>query len=245
MQRLLPVWITGSNERPVTDVPRLVLVILVIAFAIQITWHATKPLLNPQAKPLPEPVLSAQLQLYGLGDPVAIAKMTMLWLQAFDNQPGISIPFRELDYHKVTGWLENILTLDSKGQYPLLAASRVYTQVPDEARQRLMLEFVHEKFFEDPDRRWPSLTHAVYVAKHVLNDLPLALRYAEALAENVTIEKAPFWVTQMNIYVLEDMDEIESAKILIGGLIDSGAIKDEHELKFLMQRLEQLEARDN
>jgi hypothetical protein len=242
MKLFLPAWITDSNERPVADVPRPVLVILVIAFVMQITWHASKPLLNPHAKPLPEPVLSAQLQLYGLGDPVAIAKMTMLWLQAFDNQPGISIPFRELDYSKVTGWLENILTLDSKGQYPLLAASRVYSQVPDEGRQRLMLEFVYEKFFEDPNRRWPSLVHAVYVAKHVLNDLPLALRYAEALAERVNIDSAPFWVTQMHIYVLEDMDEIESAKILIGGLIESGAIKDEHELQFLMQRLERLEA---
>jgi len=229
----------------VADVPRLILVFLVIAFAIQITWHAAKPLLDPEARPLPEPLSAGQLQLYSLGDPLVVAKMIMLWLQAFDNQPGISIPFRELDYHKVTGWLDNILTLDSKGQYPLLAASRVYTQVPDEARQRLMLEFVYEKFFEDPDRRWPSLTHAVYVAKHVLNDLPLALRYAEALAENVNVDNAPFWVTQMNIYVLEDMDEIESAKVLIGGLIGSGAIKDEHELRFLMQRLERLEAGEN
>ena len=227
------------------DVPRLILVFLVIAFAIQITWHAAKPLLDPEARPLPEPLSAGQLQLYSLGDPLVVAKMIMLWLQAFDNQPGISIPFRELDYHKVTGWLDNILTLDSKGQYPLLAASRVYTQVPDEARQRLMLEFVYEKFFEDPDRRWPSLTHAVYVAKHVLNDLPLALRYAEALAHHVTVENIPHWVKQMHIYVLEDMDEIESAKVLIGGLIDSGAIKDEHELRFLMQRLERLEAGEN
>lgn len=242
MQGLFPVGRTGGNERPVKDVPRPVWIILVLALVIQIAWHAARPLLEPVAKPLPEPLATEHLRIYSLGDTVAVAKMLMLWLQAFDNQPGVSIPFSQLDYRKVTGWLQNILELDHKGQYPLLSASRVYTQVPDESRQRLMLEFVHEKFFEDPDQRWPSLAHAVYVAKHVLGDLPLALRYAKALAENVTVEKAPFWVTQMHIYVLEDMDEIESAKILIGGLIESGAIRDEHELRFLMQRLERLEA---
>jgi hypothetical protein len=239
--KILPVWITNNNERPVADVPRPILFILIIALTMQITWQAAKPLLDPVAKPLPTPLATEQLHILSLGDPVAFAKMLMLWLQAFDNQSGISIPFRELDYNKVTGWLDNILKLDSKGQYPLLAASRVYSQVPDEIRQRQMLEFVYEKFFNDPDRRWPSLAHAVYVAKHRLEDLPLALRYAEALAENVTIEKAPFWVTQMHIYALEDMDEIESAKILLGGLLESGAITDEHELWFLQERLKKLE----
>ena len=45
----------------------------------------------------------------------------------------------------------------------------------------------------------------------------------------------------MEIYVLEDMGEIESARILIGGLLESGAITDTHELMFLQQRLERLE----
>ncbi len=241
IMKLLPSLITNSKERPVADVPRPVLFILVIALVIQITWHTARPLLDPVAKPLPDPLATEQLRILSLGDPVALAKMLMLWLQAFDNQPGISIPFRELDYNNVTGWLNNILILDSKGQYPLLAASRVYSQVPDEGKQRHMLEFVYEKFFDDPDRRWPSLAHSVYVAKHRLEDLPLALRYAEALAENVTIDKAPFWVTQMHIYALEDMDEIESAKVLLGGLLESGAITDEHELWFLQERLKQLE----
>ena len=245
MQLLSTAWISSGNERSVADVPRIVVVLLVVALSAQIAWRTAMPLLGPAARPLPEPLSTEQLRLVSLGDPVAFAKLLMLWLQAFDNQPGISIPFRELDYSKVTGWLDNILELDRRGQYPLLAASRVYSQVPDEARQRQMLEFVYKKFFDDPNHRWPSLAHAVYVAKHRLNDLPLALRYAEALAEYVTIKDIPPWVKQMHIYVLEDMNEIESAKILIGGLIESGAIKDEHELQFLMQRLERLEAEKN
>jgi len=81
----------------------------------------------------------------------------------------------------------------------------------------------------------------VYVAKHRLQDLSLALKYASALASKVTLEDVPQWVKQMEIYVLEDMGEIESAKILIGGLLESGSIKDPNELRFLEIRLQRLE----
>jgi hypothetical protein len=85
------------------------------------------------------------------------------------------------------------------------------------------------------------MVHAVYVAKHRLEDYPLALEYAHEIARQVTLEDIPSWVKQMEIYVLEDMGEIESAKILIGGLLESGAITDAHELQFLKDRLNRLE----
>ncbi len=41
------------------------------------------------------------LRATSLDEPIALSKMLMLYLQAFDNQPGISIPFREMDYDRV------------------------------------------------------------------------------------------------------------------------------------------------
>ncbi|MBI4006134.1 MAG: hypothetical protein HY356_05655 [Gammaproteobacteria bacterium] len=234
-----------ERERPVSHVPKIIIAFLSLALVIQITWHAARPPVIAQAEMLPVSPPGEKLELISMGDPVALSKIIMLWLQAFDNQPGISIPFKQLDYVRVISWLEKVLFLDRKGQYPLLAASRLYTEVPDDMKKRQMLEFVFQQFFLDPNRRWPSLAHAVYVAKHRLRDLPLALRYAHALAQNVTLEDIPHWVKQMEIYVLEDMGEIESAKILIGGLLDSGAITDPHELGFLQDRLEKLEAEKN
>ena len=57
----------------------------------------------------------------------------------------------------------------------------------------------------------------------------------------MTVKNVPFWVKEMHIYVLEDMGELESAKVLIGGLLESGAIDDEHEINFLQERLQRLE----
>ncbi|MCC6713604.1 MAG: hypothetical protein IT496_00070, partial [Gammaproteobacteria bacterium] len=113
--------------------------------------------------------------------------------------------------------------------------------VSDPARQRLMLEFVREEFLKDPNRRWPWMAHAVFVARHRLHDLPLALRYADALAAHVTDPGVPPWVTQMNIFVRVDMGETEAAKVLLGGLLESGRITDPAEQRFLMRRLQELE----
>ena len=233
--------INKRNERPVKDVPFHVIIILIIAFLCQIYWSSSKPLSTINIKKLPEPPSQIESQLFGLGDSIAISKIFMLWLQAFDNQPGVSIPFKNLDYGRVINWLERILGLDPRAHYPLLAAGRIYGVVEDEGRKRLMLAFIYEQFSKDPNRRWPSMMHAIYIAKHRLEDYPLALKYAHAVAQEVSVDNIPSWVKQMEIYVLEDMGEIESAKILIGGLLESGAITDDHELQFLQGRLDRLE----
>jgi hypothetical protein len=44
----------------------------------------------------------------------------------------------------------------------------------------------------------------------------------------------------MRIFILEDMGEVESAKILLGGLLARGEVTDSREIHFLTQRLEQM-----
>ena len=128
-------------------------------------------------------------------------------------------------------------------QYPLFAAARVYAEHPDPARSRLMLEFIYEQFLLDPNRRWPWLAHAALLAKHRLKDLPLARRYAAAIDRHTTAADVPLWARQMEIFILEDMNELEAARIMLGGLLASGRITDPAELRFLKQRLQELESR--
>jgi hypothetical protein len=168
----------------------------------------------------------------------------MLWLQVFDNQPGISIPFMALNYARVTAWLERILSLDPRSQYPLLAAARLYGEVPDPQRQREMMDFVYRKFMEDPNNRWRWLAHAAVVAKHQLGDHALALKFARAIADNTRASGVPSWARQMHIFLLEDAGELAAARTLIGGLLASGKIRDPHEIRFLQERLEALERRE-
>ena len=81
------------------------------------------------------------------------------------------------------------------------------------------------------------------MAKHRLNDPALALEYARAISEHSP--GAPAWARQMHIFVLEDMGELEAARILLGGLLTSGTVTDEHERLLLLESLERIKAAEN
>jgi hypothetical protein len=231
------------RERPVSAVPVVVLVTLGGALVAQIALRAMAPAPPISADILSRPPSTAVLRLASFGEPIALAKILMLHLQAVDYRPGNPVPYRDLDYARVEAWLDRILELDPAGQYPLLAASRLYAEVPDPVKQRRMLEFVHREFLADPERRWPWLAHATILAKHRLHDLPLALRYAETLERHVRTEAVPPWARQMRAFILEDMNELEAARAVIGGYIESGRLADPAESRFLEQRLHDIEAK--
>ncbi len=230
-------------ERPVSHVPGTVLALLAAALIGQASLKGWQPVEIPEASDLPPPPGMSGLRLASLGDPIPLAKVLMLYLQAFDYRAGSVTPYRSLDYDVVERWLSRILSLDPAGQYPLLAASRLYAEVPDEVKVRKMLDFVYGQFLLDPQRRWPWLAHAAVIAKHRLNDLPLARRYAAAIQQHASGPGVPLWARQMEAFILEDMNELETARVMIGGFLASGSVTDPAEARFLEQRLNEIEAR--
>jgi hypothetical protein len=231
------------DERPLSHVSAPVLALLAAGLALQLGLHGVMPEPRAQAPDLMAPPANSLLRLASFGEPIALAKILMLQLQSFDYQSGSKIPYQELDYAVVEAWLARILELDPGGQYPLLAASRLYAEVPDEARQRSMLDFVYQQYLLDPNRRWPWLAHAVFLAKHRLKDMPLALKYAAALQEYTTAKNVPAWAITMEAFIREDLNELDTERFIIGGLIASGRITDPGELKFLDGRLHEIEER--
>jgi len=174
---------------------------------VQLIWHSFQEPIVAKAEDLPTPLSTRTYVLSSLGEPIAASKFLNLWLQAFDNQPGASISFHQLNYPRITKWLDTSLELDDRGHYPY----------------------------------WRWLAHVVITAKHELKDFDLALKYANALADEATGIDIPYWAKDMKIIVLEDMGQVEAAKILVGALIDSEEITDPYELNFLVQKIEVLE----
>lgn len=229
------------RERPVSHVPRRVKVLLVLALAGQLTLQSMRPAGSPEARALSEPPAASLLSVAALGEPVALARVLLLTLLAHDKQPGVTMLYRELDYERVESWLARTLELDPLGQAPLFAASRLYAEVAKGERQRRMLEFVHAEFLRDPARRWPWLAYSVVVAKHKLGDIALARRYAHALRSHTSGHDVPDWARQMEVFILADMDELESARVLLGAMLESGQVADANEARFLLARLDELE----
>lgn len=229
----------SRQERSVSSVPIQVIVCLLVFIGLQIIWHDYQNNLSVKYKPLSKPLSDNVVILSSLNDPISAAKLLMLYLQAHDNQPGLSVPFLKLDYTTVIQWLRQATRLDENIQYPLLAASRIYSEVNDETKQRQMLEFVSNEFLKLPSERWKWMAHAIFVAKHKIEDKELALKYAKQLRLNTTEKQAPNWARHMELYILEDMNNIQAAKILIGGLLESEELTDPNEIRFLENRLKE------
>jgi len=230
-------------ERPLAAVPGWLWALLGASLAAQIGLHASLSAPSVAAADLPAPPRAGALRAMSLGEPAAVSRLSMLYVQTFDSASGNRMPYQRLDYSRLAGWLRAILETDPRSGYPLFAAAHVYAEVEDPARARLMYEFVHQAFLEDPNRRWPWMAHIALLAKHRLKNLPLARRYAADIQRLTTTRDVPLWATQMEAFILEDMGELEAARVMLGGLLASGRLQDPAERKVLKERLEALEAR--
>jgi len=214
-------------------VPRWVVALLALALAAQVAWQAARSGTSNNRDELPPAPGAAALRLASFGEPEAAARLAMIFVQSHDS----------VDYARLLAWLESVLALDPGTQYPLFAAARIYAETADEQHARAALDFVYRHFLRDPARGWPWLAHAALLAKHRLKDLALARSYARALEQHTAHLPLPLWARQMEIFILEDMNELEAARIMIASWLESGRLDDPAELRFLKQRLEELEAR--
>lgn len=230
------------RERPVSFVPKAAILLLALGLVLQIGWHFfSMRQTQIKAEDLPPAPSLSSLNIVSVGEQIALAKVLMLYVQSFDSQAGLDIPFRNLNYERLQAWLSRVLELDPPAQYPLFAAGRIYAEGVSETKQRQMFNFIYQQFLIDPDRRWPSLAYATVMTKHRLKDLPLARFYAQAIRLKATGKDVPNWAKQMEIFILQDMNELQSAKVLIGGLLASGQITDPHEVRFLQEKLTEME----
>lgn len=233
----------ARDERPLAAVPGWIVALLAAAAAAQIALQSAPRDDASAAADLPPAPSAAGLRLASLGETAALARLGMVWLQAFDSRGGNTIAYQRLDYGRLADWLDALLATDPRSAYPLFAAARIYAENADPDKARRMAEFVYRRFLADPNRRWPELAQVALLAKHRLHDLPLAHRYAAALQRLTTDPSVPSWARQMEIFILEDMNELEAAKVMLGGLLATGRIRDPEERRFLQARLQELERR--
>jgi len=232
------------HERPLGDVSTWIWLALAASLALQLVLRSAQPPPGPLSGDLPPAPSAATLRVAAFGEPEALARLLMLYLQAYDYHGTNTLTYARLDYGRLVQWLQAILDLDPRSEYPLMAAARVYAETADPRRSRLALDFVEREFLRDPRHRWPWLAHGALLAKHRLHDLPLARRYAaEVEVHTRGIPGVPLWARQMEIFILEDMNELEAARIMLGGMLESGQVSDPGEALYLQLRLKELERR--
>ena len=229
-----------SSLRPMRAAGLAVWIAIILALAAQCTWlHHARRVQRAPAMLLPAPAGPA-LDAFVLGEHAAASYLISLSLQSAEDQAAPASGFAALDYGHLSEWLSAALELDPVGHYPLLLASHVFSQVPDPARQRTMIDLVRLQAGKDLSTRWPWLAHASIMARHRLLDPHLALPLATDLARAPSSIAMPGWARQMAVFLHEDLGEHDAAQALLGGMLLSGTVHDANEARFLAHRLAEL-----
>lgn len=229
------------KTRPLKSLKPWVQALLILAFILQVSFHHISSINDESSSNLKSAPSSTHLHILSMGEQSALARLSLLWLQSFDSQGGIKLRYSDLDYSKLTQWLDVITELNPTSDYPMLLASQIYTMVPDTTKKRTALEYVYKKFLQSPNQNWRWLSQCAVIAKHQLDDFELALKYAKAIREHAT--DAPTWAKQMEVLLLDNVGEYQTAEIILGGLISSRQYRDEKELIFLQDKLTEIKQR--
>lgn len=228
---------TARRERPWHAVPPFWRCTILVVMLLQLLVGMHRPRPSSEASTLPQAPGIAWIRLSTLDEPRAAAAVLMLYLQAFDHPSGLSLPFSRLDYGRLASWLDRLVELNPRADAPFLAATQVYSAVNDPARKRQMLRFVHRQTLHDPTRRWHWLALAIIQAQHRLGDVALARQWARDLRLATREGQVPAWARQLDLFTYQGENEQQQAKVLLGGMVAAGEIRDERELAFLIDRL--------
>ncbi|MCP4232781.1 MAG: hypothetical protein GY770_04215, partial [Aestuariibacter sp.] len=188
---------------------------------------------RPLSKPFSVPVYAG----LAMGSEKLLSYLLVLRLQLHDNQAGRHVRYDYINYTILLDWLGKIARLNPDSEYPMLLASRVYSQTRDKPRLRSLLGFIDETFTKKPQLHWRRQAEATVIAKHQLGDLQLALSMAQKLAEQPDSIKMPRWARDMHFLLLGDLNEFETGIIIIQALLKEGEITDRDEIRFLQEKL--------
>lgn len=226
------------GERPLVQLPRSLLLAFVILLAAQLIYHQhAERQLDASYRDLSSPLSGASYRAIAMGSEQLLGYLLAIRLQLHDNQAGQHFNYDLIDYGILIDWLDRITELSLGTEYPMLLASRVYSSTGDHSRLRLLLEFIAKRFEDDPQRHWRRLAEACLLARHKLGDLELALRLAERLAQQPPSVTMPQWARDFRFLLLAELNEFEAAIAIIEALLQTDAIDDPDEERFLREKL--------
>jgi hypothetical protein len=158
------------------------------------------------------PVLIAPAM--ALGDPQLFYRVAAFALQNMGDEGGRVTPLGDYDYGRLGDWLDLLDLLDPQARYAPTLAAYYFGQTPDPDDLRRIIAYLIRVGARDPAHNWRWLTHAAYLARHRLKDLPLALEVARHLA-GLPEGEVPLWVRQMPAFVMAEVGEREAARDLM------------------------------
>lgn len=176
--------------------------------------------------------------IMGLGDQEFAYRFGAITLQNLGDTGGQVTPLKDYDYEELGKWFALLDQLDPVSDHvPMLAAFYFgATLVPKDVR--VVYDYLARIGDNPAGQKWRWLVHAIFLARHRLDDLDLALNLAYKLAKMQPIDDTlPGWARQMPALVLTAKGDHQDAKKIIEDLLLSSQRFHPNEVNFMRDYL--------
>jgi len=157
----------------------------------------------------PVPSISAQEAL-AFGDRIFLHRLYALIVQNAGDTGGRIVPVRAYDFGRVVGWLEVLTRLDARSEFSSAMAAGYFGQSQNVQDVAPIARFIMRDVATMPEIKWRWLYHAVYLARHRLQDDGLALQAARQLASYDFPDIDPM-AAMTPAFILEDAADYRGA----------------------------------
>ncbi|MDE1151895.1 MAG: hypothetical protein PW788_05090 [Micavibrio sp.] len=199
-----------------------VTIFLVIALALNVVvWLAANKVFAKWEGVPPVPTRSGAISM-GLGDAEFAYRFGAITLQNLGDGGGQTTALKDYDYKALGNWFWLLNSLDPASDHvPMLAAYYFGgTLVP--ADVRVVYDYLSVIGNNPAGQKWRWLVHAIFLARHRLYDVDLALNLAYKLSKMELVDdRMPVWARQMPALVLAEKGEKEDARRIVENLLMS------------------------
>lgn len=223
---------SGADTRARANIMLAATLVLNLAF-----WSGSKFIYAKWEGVPPVPTRNGATMM-ALGDPEFAYRLGAITLQNLGDSGGRVTPIRNYDYARLGAWFKLLDDLDPASDHvPMLAAYYFgATRVP--ADVAVVVDYLSAAGARPIGSKWRWLVHAIFLARHRLDDLQLALDLAYKLSKMQLVDDVmPGWARQMPAFVLKEQGDREDARKIITELLLTGHGFHPNEIHFMKSYL--------
>jgi hypothetical protein len=169
-----------------------------------------------------------------LSDPQFSYRFGAITLQNLGDTGGQTTPLRDYNYEKLGKWFKLLNELDPASNHvPMLAAYYFgATHSPKDAA--VLVDYLGEIGQNPAGNKWRWLVQAIFLARHRVHDLHLALDLSYKLAKMQPVgDTLPEWARQMPAFVLQQQGDKQAARKIVEDLLMSSRRFHPNEVNFM------------
>lgn len=211
---------------------------LALALAVNVAfWFASRDTYAHWGNVPPVPTKNGA-RIMTLGDEQFSYRFGAITLQNLGNSGGRVTAVKDYDYKKLGQWFWLLNDLDPASNHVPMMAAYYFgaTQKPEDVA--VVVRYLGAIGQNPVGNKWRWLVHAIFLARHRMDDLPLALDMAYVLSRMQPVgDVLPAWARQMPAFVLAEQGEKQTARKIIEEILMTATGLHPNEVNFMKDYL--------